>query len=97
MGLNLTGANIAFFLEIYWQPGVIWQAEERMHRPGQKSGVLNLFPLMTDFESRYVLRVFDKINNIKRIVDGGISDDVDDNSLLAEIANEYGIPIGALM
>lgn len=31
-GLNLTVANLAIFAELYWTPGVVLQAEDRIHR-----------------------------------------------------------------
>lgn len=36
-GLNLTSANVALFAELYWTPGVLLQAEDRIHRIGQQS------------------------------------------------------------
>jgi len=47
-GITLTAANKVIFAELYWNPGIFFQAEDRAHRVGQKSSVFVQYILARD-------------------------------------------------
>ena len=54
VGLTLTGARTAFFLEIPWNPAVLAQSEDRLHRIGQDRNCQVYYILGNDTLDSYV-------------------------------------------
>lgn len=70
-GLNITGADLIIHYDQLWNPGKMWQREDRLHRIGQQNpvNVLNLVCNGTVDEG--MLKVLDKRREIfKDIIDG---------------------------
>ena len=66
-GITMTKASVAIFAELYWVPGVILQAEDRIHRVGQTKPVSIIYLLGTGTidlkiypQVVYKLKVLDK-------------------------------------
>lgn len=54
-GVTLTSANQVFFVELPWQPGVLEQAEDRLHRIGQKDTVVATYVLADSPVDRHIM------------------------------------------
>jgi SWI/SNF-related matrix-associated actin-dependent regulator 1 of chromatin subfamily A len=59
-GLNLTNANNAVFAEFDWSPAVIRQAEDRIHRIGQKNTCYYYYIVVPSTLDEYIFRVIQK-------------------------------------
>ena len=64
VGLTLTAASHVAFVELPWTPGAVDQAEDRLHRMGQKNAVNVYYLLAKDTIDE---RVYDMINNKRKI------------------------------
>ena len=85
MGFTLTAASTVIFVELYWTPALIVQAEDRLHRISQKNSV-TVYYLMgqatIDLEMfRLLVRKFDSVS---RVLDG-------DNAQVYEAEDGDGI------
>ncbi|WP_457642964.1 DEAD/DEAH box helicase [Persephonella sp.] len=70
-GLTLTEASYAVFFDLHWNPAKIWQAEDRIHRIGQKNKVSIYNFIMKDtVEERILHKLEEKRKMIENVIDG---------------------------
>jgi len=70
-GLNVTGADLIIHYDQLWNPGKMWQREDRLHRIGQENPVNVLNLVCSETVDEGMLKVLDKRREIfVDIVDG---------------------------
>lgn len=74
-GLTLTSGSYVIFFDLHWNPAKMWQAEDRVHRIGQKNKV-NIYYFVTNntVEDRILNRLTQKKIMIENIVDSEIDE-----------------------
>ncbi|KYQ94406.1 SNF2-related domain-containing protein [Tieghemostelium lacteum] len=96
-GLTLTAANLVIFAELFWTPGMLFQAEDRAHRIGQVSSVLIQYLVGIDTVDEVIWDMIEnKKNLLGQVIDGEsnqtlnaedsdiqINNQIDDNMLSA--------------
>lgn len=80
IGYTLTAASIVVFAEMHWTPAIMVQAEDRVHRIGQKSSV-NCYYLYADqtLDSKIYVRLQKKFKVVTGILDGECMELHDEN------------------
>lgn len=64
VGITLTAASVALMVETEWVPGVLEQAEDRLHRIGQKNAVLIQYLLFEGSVDVDFINALDRKNDI---------------------------------
>ncbi len=64
LGLTWTSADIAIFLDRHWTPGINRQAEDRLHRMGQKNSVTIINMVAKDTVEEYIEDLLDSKQEI---------------------------------
>lgn len=78
-GLNLTEASYVIHFDHWWNPAVMWQAEDRVHRRGQTKGVNIYSYWMKDtIDDRIRQKLREKGILFEKIVDGLAEEGVDE-------------------
>lgn len=74
-GLTLTSGSYVIFFDLHWNPAKMWQAEDRVHRIGQKNKV-NIFYFVTNntIEEKILTKLNQKRIMIENIVDSDINE-----------------------
>lgn len=87
VGLTLTAASSVAFLELPWTPGDLNQAEDRVHRIGQKESVNIYYLLAQDtIEEKIASLIDEKRKVLDAVLDGR---DSDQGSLISQLIDEY--------
>jgi len=87
VGLTLTAANATCFLEFGWTPGDHDQAEDRVHRIGQKADSVMAYYLVgqNSIDEDIAELIDNKRKVLTQVLDGK---DVEDNSLFSELLDK---------
>lgn len=74
-GLTLTAGSYVVFFDLHWNPAKMWQAEDRVHRIGQKNRV-NIYYFVTSntVEEKILWRVEQKKRMIENVMDSEVDD-----------------------
>ena len=87
VGLTLTAASCTATVELQWSPGVHKQAEDRIHRIGQKNAVISYYLLATGTIEERIATIIDYK---QRILDGTLDGiESDQENLLTELIKSY--------
>ena len=87
VGITLTASSNVAFLELPWEPGSVTQAEDRIHRIGQKNSVTIHYLLANDTIEEKIARLIDSKRKIlDAVLDGKKTEGT---SLLSELMTEY--------
>ena len=68
VGITLTASSTVIFAEMEWRPGDLFQAEDRLHRIGQKSTVLVQYLVIDQsIDSFMISKILNKIDIINEV------------------------------
>jgi len=79
--LTLTSSSYVIFFDLHWNPAKMWQAEDRVHRIGQKNKV-NIYTFITQntVEEKIMQKLEEKRSMINNVIDD-VSSDIESVSL----------------
>jgi hypothetical protein len=83
-GLNMTVANVAIFAELYWSPGDVLQAEDRIHRIGQSSEEVKIIYLLAKNTADDI--VWEQIHRKQNMLEATIGNGGHESSIAANIS-----------
>ena len=92
MGVTLTAASNALFVERQWSPSLEEQMEDRIHRIGQNDGVLiQYMQVENTFDERMAKVINSKREIMSQVLDGGFENNKVDTeeSAIDEVLKSY--------
>lgn len=94
-GLNgLQVAQVMAALEYPWVPGILIQAEDRLHRGGQQGSVLIFNVVLTEFDFELIHMIIEKWSIASRVTGNQeISDSISKESLMNAMAEKFKLPL----
>ena len=88
-GINLQSSSTVIFTEFAWTPGEMAQAEDRVHRIGQKNSVNIYYLIGKNTIDEDIIEMLDKKREIiEKTLDNMILDDSENKNSIIEIANK---------
>lgn len=91
-GLNLTEASYVVHFDHWWNPAVMWQAEDRVHRRGQTKGVNIYSYWMKDtIDDRIRQKLHEKGILFEQIVDGLAEEGIDELFTVNDWLEIFGV------
>jgi len=91
-GLNLTEASYVVHFDHWWNPAVMWQAEDRVHRHGQTKGVNIYSYWMKDtIDDRIRQKLREKGILIEQVIDGLAEDKIEATISTDEWLEIFGV------
>ncbi len=91
-GLNLTEASYVVHFDHWWNPAVMWQAEDRVHRRGQTKGVNIYSYWMKDtIDERIQQKLREKGILFEKVVDGLAEEGIEELFTVNEWLEMFGV------
>lgn len=93
VGISLTEASYVIHFDHWWNPAVMWQAEDRAHRPGQKNK-LNVYSFWMNntIEERIKEKLYQKGLLIESVIDSLATEVIEEMISTSEWLEMLGIP-----
>ena len=90
VGINLTKASYVIFAELDWSPAVHAQAEDRLHRIGQKNSVFSHYIIGTGTFDEYIANILTAKGDVIRKILGDKAEATNNEKALELLEKKFG-------
>lgn len=87
-GITLTAAHLVVFAELFWNPGILCQAEDRVHRIGQNENVMIQYLVAKNTADDYIWPLIKKKLSVLNAA--GLDQDLSIDNVDSTAQKEYG-------